>query len=214
MELMTIHRLLHGSIAALLNGNRKKQSNNRTIEQFKAAFTLIELLVVISIIAILLAVATVSYTNAQQKGRDNKRKADLKAVQQALEIYFNQNGKYPDTDASSGNGIIKCNTGTSPNNDSTSKNWGSIFSCDPDGPGSLATITYMNPLPKDPVNTGNSNYYYNKTSNSTYVLYAVIENSKDQENKNDGNPQTTPVCDTISGHTWPNTNLNYCVINP
>jgi len=58
-------------------------------------FTLIELLVVIAIIGILIAAATVSYTKAQQKGRDGKRKADLASIQQALELYFQTNGKYP-----------------------------------------------------------------------------------------------------------------------
>jgi len=52
------------------------------------AFTLIELLIVITIIAVLLGAISFSYNAAQRKGRDGKRKADLKTVQQALEQYF------------------------------------------------------------------------------------------------------------------------------
>src|SRR3990167_6962536 len=61
----------------------------------KQGFTLIELLVVISIIAILVAAATASWTNAQQKSRDGKRKSDLKSIQQSLELYLQDNGTYP-----------------------------------------------------------------------------------------------------------------------
>src|SRR3989344_1659457 len=90
---MPFLKLLYCYIAKLLN--RKKQFNNSTIQQSNNGFSLIELLVVIAIIGILLAAATISWTNAQQKGRDGKRKADLKSIQQALELYFAQNGYYP-----------------------------------------------------------------------------------------------------------------------
>src|SRR3989344_1525650 len=76
------------------------------IWKLKRGFSLIELLVVITIIAILIGAGTVSYNNAQQKGRDGKRKSDLKAIQQALEQYFQQNGKYPYSDITTGR--IKC----------------------------------------------------------------------------------------------------------
>lgn len=60
-------------------------------------FTLLELLVVIGIIAILVALATVSYSATQKQGRDSKRKQDLVAVQNALEQYYSNNYyKYPD----------------------------------------------------------------------------------------------------------------------
>jgi len=171
-------------------------------------FTLIELLVVISIIAILMAVATISYTNAQQKGRDNKRKADLKAVQQALEIYFNQNGKYP-IDGGAG-GEITCNV----TGDSNPQPWGTEFDCDENGSSTDPTkITYMNPLPKDPVFVSGSsqNYYYDQTGTSTYILSARLENTKDQDYR--GHPTTNTSC-TPQGWTAANLERNYCVINP
>src|SRR3972149_10331790 len=52
----------------------------------RKGFTLIELLVVIALIGILASFAIASFTSAQAKGRDSKRKADLNAVRTALEL--------------------------------------------------------------------------------------------------------------------------------
>lgn len=60
----------------------------------KRAFTLIELLVVISIIGVLIGIATVSFTGSQKKARDARRKSDLKYYQSALEFYANKKGGY------------------------------------------------------------------------------------------------------------------------
>lgn len=61
-----------------------------------SGFTLLELLVVISIIAILIGMISVSFTTAQQKSRNARRRADMKAVQSALEQYYAINsGSYP-----------------------------------------------------------------------------------------------------------------------
>ena len=53
----------------------------------RPGFTLIELLVVIVIIGILASFAVASFTSAQAKGRDSRRKADLNAIKTALELY-------------------------------------------------------------------------------------------------------------------------------
>jgi prepilin-type N-terminal cleavage/methylation domain-containing protein len=58
-------------------------------------FTLIELLVVIAIIGILSTLAVVSLNNARQKARDAKIVSDVKNMQTALELYFNDSGTYP-----------------------------------------------------------------------------------------------------------------------
>lgn len=60
-------------------------------------FTLIELLVVISIIALLSSVVLSALNSARAKARDAHRMGDLKAVQTALELYYNDNGSYPST---------------------------------------------------------------------------------------------------------------------
>lgn len=65
--------------------------------QRKKAFTLIELLVVIAIIGILTSLGIASYTVAQRKSRDAKRKADLETVRQGLILYRQDNGDYGPT---------------------------------------------------------------------------------------------------------------------
>jgi uncharacterized protein (TIGR02145 family)/prepilin-type N-terminal cleavage/methylation domain-containing protein len=67
-----------------------KQKNNQ-------AFTLIELLVVIAIIGILTALAVVSLQNSRRSARDAKRVADVKQIQIALELYYQDNNSYPPT---------------------------------------------------------------------------------------------------------------------
>lgn len=86
-------------------------------------FTLIELLIVVLIISILagLLVAVINPAGIRAKARDSQRKADLRKIQSALELYFADNKQYP---ASSGSGI---NAGTLP-----------------------LTPAYMNNIPQDP----------------------------------------------------------------
>ncbi len=66
--------------------------------KFRASsgFSLLELLVAIAIIGILISLVAFSYGTAQQKARDNRRISDMKAIQQAYEQYYEQNGaSYP-----------------------------------------------------------------------------------------------------------------------
>lgn len=64
----------------------------------KKGFTLIELLVVIAIIGLLSTLAVVSLNNARQKARDAKRISDVKQVQTALELFYNDQNGYPTQD--------------------------------------------------------------------------------------------------------------------
>ncbi|NCD01236.1 prepilin-type N-terminal cleavage/methylation domain-containing protein, partial [bacterium] len=61
----------------------------------KQGFTLIELLVVIAIIGLLATLSLVALNSARQKSRDAKRVADIKQMQTALELYYNDNDAYP-----------------------------------------------------------------------------------------------------------------------
>ncbi len=68
------------------------------MRQTLRGFTLIELLVVIAIIGLLSAVVLAALTTARNNGADGRRVADLHAVQQALQLYANNNnGQYPST---------------------------------------------------------------------------------------------------------------------
>lgn len=57
-------------------------------------FTLFELLVSISIIAILVALGTVAYSNAQKKGRDARRYQDISNMQKTFEMYYSNSTTY------------------------------------------------------------------------------------------------------------------------
>ncbi len=52
----------------------------------KKGFTLIELMVVVAIIAIISIVAITLFTNVQKNARDGKRKAELEAIANVLEV--------------------------------------------------------------------------------------------------------------------------------
>lgn len=72
--------------------------------QKNSGFTLIELLVVIAIIGILAAVVLVSLNSARQKSRDAKRLADVRQIMTALELFYNDNNRYPLPAAASATG--------------------------------------------------------------------------------------------------------------
>jgi len=62
-------------------------------------FTLIELLVVIAIIGLLSTLAVVSLNSARSKARDGKRLSEMKNLQTALEMYYNDKSIYPTSTA-------------------------------------------------------------------------------------------------------------------
>ncbi|MDD5290568.1 MAG: type II secretion system protein [Patescibacteria group bacterium] len=108
-------------------------------------FTLIELLVVIAIIGLLSTLAVVALNNARQKSRDAKRVSDIKQIQTALELYYNDANAYP-TALSFGTGSIAY-SGTT------------YMSIIPD-----------NPAPRNDGDCPNSNYGYSQTSTATYSI--------------------------------------------
>ena len=136
-----------------------QKSSKRNI---KVGFTLIELLVVITIIAILIGVGTVSFAKIQEKGRDSKRKTDLKSTQQALELFYANYKAYPDeppndhlscsiiVDSLNGNSVVPGHPtwyGRNYINDFSEKiHWGESFTCD--------GYTYLQKFPLDPIGNG------------------------------------------------------------
>ena len=70
------------------------------MSKFFKGFTLIELLVVITVIGLLSAMVLVGLSGVRAQGRDTRRVADLRNLQNGLEIYFNKNSQYPASDNS------------------------------------------------------------------------------------------------------------------
>lgn len=119
----------------------------------RKGFTLIELLVVIAIIGILATIVLVSLNAARQKARDTKRLGDLRQVALALEMYYDDERKYPGGTESSG-----CD------------DWTAMDSA-------IETGGYMTSVPVDPINSGTKVYTY-ESNEVDYVLRAQLENTK------------------------------------
>lgn len=60
-------------------------------------FTLVELLVVMAVIALLLTLAVPRYFGSVEKSREAVLRENLSLTRQALDKYYGDNGKYPDT---------------------------------------------------------------------------------------------------------------------
>lgn len=63
--------------------------------QATRAFTILELLVVIAIIGLISAIVIAILTQARADSRDSKRLADIKEIQKALELYYDDASSYP-----------------------------------------------------------------------------------------------------------------------
>ncbi len=62
----------------------------------KKGFTLIEVLVVVAIVVILASMAFMFYGVSRTKSRDSVRKSDLREIQNALNLYIEDNQTYPE----------------------------------------------------------------------------------------------------------------------
>src|SRR5690348_7093470 len=72
------------------------------ISTFQKGFTLVELLIVIAIIGILSTLLMTNFIGVRQRARDAQRKADVRQIQSALELYRADNGSYPAAAGSNG----------------------------------------------------------------------------------------------------------------
>ncbi len=130
---------------------------------------MIEMLVVISIIGILATLVAANLNSARSRARDAQRKSDMKNLQTALRLYYNDFGVYPG--ASGGGNILGCGSATPP---TSLCPWGSEWSSgsEPD------ETVYMSALPRDPLSPTQS-YRYTFVNSDDYVLSACLENKSD-----------------------------------
>ena len=134
----------------------------------QSAFTLLELLVTLFIIAVIISLSVIVYDMAWSKSRDSKRTSDIIKIQNALEKYHQQEGKYPDS-LSFGSPLIGLNT-SSP-------------------------VTYMETIPSNPSPrtdgncTTSSEYQYSTTSdlygNEGFGISFCLGNKIDQISQGD-----------------------------
>lgn len=114
----------------------------------KRGFTLFELLVSISIIGILTAIASVSFSSAQKKARDARRMEDMASIAKAAETYYSVGSYiYPAT--------LSVSDFTTSNGD-----------------------VLLSAIPVDPKNTGDFTYSYThpEGDNTTFCACALMEN--------------------------------------
>ena len=121
----------------------------------RRAFTLIELLVVISIIGLLSTIAVVATNSSRIQARDVKRKADLRQISQAIELFADANSRLP-----------------------YGAGWCTYISNGAYGTGFQTNLApYLAHLPLDPTLHGQlGDYFYDSLDSSTkYALCAKLE---------------------------------------
>lgn len=63
--------------------------------KLRTGFTLVEILIVVSIIGLLASIVLVGLGSFRARGRDARRVADVREIQNALELYYGKVGLYP-----------------------------------------------------------------------------------------------------------------------
>lgn len=129
-------------------------------------FTLVELLVVMAILAVLVTLIAGGFRTAQMRGRDAKRKSDLKELANSLELYFSDHRAYPSVEGDTAGRILGCPAPAG------LCDWGNSEFTD-------GNTVYFKVVPEDPV-SGQSYVYRAFSNNQKFQLYAHLENPKDK----------------------------------
>lgn len=116
-------------------------------------FTLVEILIVMTVMAILMGIALVSFQGSRAVARDSQRKTELEEIRSALEVYRTDNSQY----------ILPAGNPS---------NWYAEIALD-----ELVDGNYLSAVPRDPLEP-TYRYRYNTPdpdSAVTYVLCAFLE---------------------------------------
>ena len=164
-------------------GNRKFNGNffwRHPYTKLSSGFTLIEILIAVALIGIMAVGIIIALDPLAQiqKAQDAKRKSDLSQIQKALETYYQDYGRYPQ---SSPDNI------TLPHrivNRFLVVEWGSTD-----------FQPYMSILPKDP--SSSKKYVYNSTGldGQTYYLYASLDRGANDPQACPKGNKNFAVCD-------------------
>lgn len=163
---------------------------------YTLGFTLIELLVVITIVGILAAVLLVNFSESTEFSRDVQRKADLKELQAAVELYKNENGRYPE--GCNGPSVWSGQIGTS-------------YVCSDSSSQYIIGLApkYIRKLPTDPKLNGNQSGYIYTTNADGSVYKIMAKNTVESEVVDYNNPFKS--CD-VSGLAY--TSCSNTVVPP
>ncbi|USN88077.1 MAG: prepilin-type N-terminal cleavage/methylation domain-containing protein [Candidatus Nomurabacteria bacterium] len=123
-------------------------------------FTLIEIMVVIAIIGILVAVVMFNTSDAGKQSRDTERQADLRALQNAVELYKNKYGRYPEG----------CRGA-----DQWSGEQGTNYACSGNNTQYIVNLApeFISVLPVDP-KSGSGDYGYVYRTNTAGTVYKIM----------------------------------------
>ncbi len=134
------------------------------MQRNQRGFTLVELLVAVGIIGVLASITAVSVGSARGKARDARRIADVKSVQNSLELYFNNLEKYPTTAAevTIARDYSICSVSTALVNATTCT--------------AAQGAAILAPMPGAPTPPTTNAYKYNSADGSTYTIKFTLEN--------------------------------------
>lgn len=125
------------------------------MKKTSSGFTIVELLIVIVVIGILAAITIVAYNGVQSRARDGSRQSGMNTIEKALQLFFADNGGYPNCL----NAVYQPGTATG--------------GCTVAGLASALVPKYISSLPTDPKNSGNDVYQYafgfKKTGAATFI---------------------------------------------
>ncbi len=137
----------------------------KNLVSVQRGFTLIEMLVVVALIGILTTLVTANLNSARERARDTQRKSDLRNLETALRLYYQDYQAFP------GNGSAGEISGCGASGTSVCT-WGAAWSD--------STNTYMSKMSKDPL--PDQLYKYTASADrESYTLDACLENKSDDK---------------------------------